>query len=86
MAILTLFARSAFEDFVIRHINTTLCVTSSSVIPTLLVVYYPIKLKDIFCIRRVMSPPIANNTAAKVLQIKGSTTLMEADILNLVMG
>ncbi len=57
---LTLFARSVFEDFGICHICITICVTLSSVIPLSLIVYYTEKFKVTFCVRGVISPLLAN--------------------------
>jgi RNA-directed DNA polymerase len=60
IAVLILLARSVLEDFVMRHINTTLYVIMSSIIPTPLIPNYMGKLEVIFCVRGVISPLLAN--------------------------
>ena len=55
-----LLARSVLEDLVIRHINTTLYVMMSRIIPTPLIPNYMEKLEVIFCVRGVISPLLAN--------------------------
>ncbi len=57
---LTLIARSVFEDFAICHICITIHVTRSSVIRPSLIVYYREKFKVTFCVRGVISPLLAN--------------------------
>jgi RNA-directed DNA polymerase len=60
IAVLILLARSVLEDFVMRHINTTLYVILSSIIPTPLIPNYMGKLEVIFCVRGVLSPLLSN--------------------------
>ena len=60
IAVLILLARSVLEDLVMRHINTTIYVSMSSIIPTPLIPYYTEKLEVIFCVRGVISPLLAN--------------------------
>jgi hypothetical protein len=59
-AVLILLARSVLEDLVIRHINTTLYVILSRIIPTPLIPNYMEKLEVIFCVRGVISPLLSN--------------------------
>jgi hypothetical protein len=56
-AVLILLARSVLEDLVMRHINTTLYVMMSRIIPTPLIPNYMEKLEVISCVRGVKGPP-----------------------------
>ncbi len=60
IAILTLFARSVLEDFVMCHVNTTIYVSMSSIIPATLIIDYIEKFKVIFCVRGVIMLSLEN--------------------------
>ena len=52
-------ARTEWVDFVMSHINTTLCDIMQALI-TLAVLYFTLKIKVAFCARGVISPILAN--------------------------
>ncbi|MFZ1986339.1 MAG: reverse transcriptase domain-containing protein, partial [Desulfatitalea sp.] len=82
IAMLTLFICSVFEDFAMRHINTTTYVILSSIIPTSLIVDYMEKFKVIFCVRGVISPLLSNivlDELDKELEKRGHKFVRYAD-------
>jgi RNA-directed DNA polymerase len=69
-----------------RHVNTTVYVTKSSIIPSALISNQPDKLKVAFCVRGVLSPLLANlllDDLDRELERRGHRFARYADDCNL---